>query len=89
VLRCRRLDAPGGRAGGGRGAGGAERPPQTAPGEGRLERALTWVAERRQENPRRKLADLSDEAAEAFDLNPQEEDRLWTSLIQRSKKART
>ena len=41
-----------------------------------LKKALLWLAERRQENPKASRASLISEAAQRFDLTPLEEDFL-------------
>jgi hypothetical protein len=49
-----------------------------------LRRALAWIAENRQSEPRRSTLQLVDEAALRFDLTPNEEEWLLHTLTRKA-----
>ena len=48
-----------------------------------LKRALSWISERRQEDPQASLQKLLSEAGPRFNLTPKDQEGLWLLLFAR------
>lgn len=54
-------------------------------GEAPIKRAIQWINDQLQDDPRADRARLVDEASRRFDLSPLDADFLWRHLAERKK----